>query len=329
MSMPRLVYMGTPGFAVPALEVLAARIDIELVLVVTQPDRPAGRGRRLASPPVKVAAQKLNLPLLQTHTLRDSAIRERITALCPDLIVVAAFGLILGRWILELPAAGCVNLHASLLPNYRGANPIATAILHGDPVTGVSLMRMESGLDTGPVFATRSLDILTADTTETLRPRLADLAADLLAGKIASLLDGSLLPVPQQEPATLTRPLVKADGLLDWTRSAIDLDRRIRAMWPWPRAFTFIPDEASTVLQIHAAIIAASDDSPQSAESSEPGLILPNTTGHHGVLVETGTGTRLLMTTVQFPGGRPLEGVSLTGHRALRPGTILGRRVPG
>ena len=326
MSMPRLVYMGTPAFAVPALEVLAARTGIDLALVVTQPDRPAGRGRHLTSPPVKTAASNLGLPTLQTHTLRDPSIRTRITDLAPDLIVVAAFGLILGRWILVLPAAGCVNLHASLLPHHRGANPIATAIFNGDPVTGVSLMRMEPGLDTGPVFATRSLNILPADTTESLTPRLAVLAAELLAENLDALLHGSLIPVSQEEPATLTEPLVKADGRLDWTRSAVDLDRQIRAMWPWPRAFSHLPNAVATTLQIHTAVVPRLDDSFPSANYLAPGLVLANTTGIHGVLVATGQESplaALLLTTVQFPGGRPLSGASLTNHPLLAPGTVF------
>lgn len=331
MTKPRLIYMGTPGFAVPALKSLAARPDIDLALVVTQPDRPAGRGRHLAPPPVKIAASDLNLPILQTHTLRDPGVRAHITDLFPDLIVVAAFGLILGRWILDLPAHGCVNLHASLLPNYRGANPIATAILNGDPITGVSLMRMESGLDTGPVFATASLPILPTHTTESLTPRLAELAAHLITDHLDALLDGSLPACPQPDAATLTRPLVKADGRLDWTNPAPVLERQIRAMWPWPRAFTNLPDDTATALQIHAATLADPSTVGNVPSTAPPGLILPNPSGgahgKPGILVATGTSSdrsALLLTIVQLPGGRPISGHALTNHPALTPGTILG-----
>ena len=325
MPKPRLIYMGTPDFAVPALSALATRTDMDLALVVTQPDRPAGRGRLLTPPAVKTAALELNLPLLQTHSLRDAGIRDRITDLAPDLIVVAAFGLILGRWVLDLPVHGCVNLHASLLPNYRGANPIATAILNGDQITGVSLMRMESGLDTGPVYATGSLPILATDTTESLTPRLADLAADLLGSHLEALLNGSLPAIAQPDTATLTRPLIKADGRIDWTNSAIAIERQVRAMWPWPRAFTTFPD-GSTTLQIHSAVVAdLSFDLDSSGNAA--GLILPNTLGGPGVLVASGTSSDpgvLLLTTVQLPGGRPLTSHALANTPALIPGTILG-----
>lgn len=331
MTKPRLIYLGTPEFAVPALKSLAARPDIDLALVVTQPDRPAGRGRHLTPPPVKIAASELNLPILQTHTLRDPDIRARITDLAPDLIVVAAFGLILGRWILDLPAHGCVNLHASFLPNYRGANPIATAILNGDPVTGVSLMRMEPGLDTGPVFATASIPILPTDTTESLTPRLAELAAHLITDHLDALLDSSIPAIPQPDTATLTRPLVKADGRLDWTSPAPVLERQIRAMWPWPRAFTTLPDATATALQIHAATLTDPSTVENVPSASPAGLILPNPSatadGKPGILVATGTSSdrgALLLTTVQLPGGRPLSGPALTNHPALTPGTILG-----
>src|SRR5699024_2299904 len=150
---PRIIFMGTPDFAVPALEHLAEFEGAEIALVVTQPDRRAGRGKQMSSPAVKIAADRLGLPVLQTGTVRNAEVRERIVDIQPDLVVVSAFGMILGRWILELPAHGCVNLHASLLPKYRGANPIAAAIASGEQETGVSLMRMDRGLDTGPVYA--------------------------------------------------------------------------------------------------------------------------------------------------------------------------------
>ncbi|MGI8485818.1 MAG: methionyl-tRNA formyltransferase [Thermomicrobiales bacterium] len=325
MPKPRLIYMGTPDFAVPALRALAARPDIDLALVVTQPDRPAGRGRRLTPPPVKTTALELSLPILQTHTLRDADVRDRITVLAPDLIVVAAFGLILGRWVLDLPRHGCVNLHASLLPHYRGANPIATAILNGDSTTGVSLMRMESGLDTGPVYATGSLPILATDTTASLTPRIADLAANLLESHLETLLGGSLPAIAQPDTATLTRPLVKADGRIDWTNSAAAIERQVRAMWPWPRAFTTLPD-GDTAVQIHAAVVA--NLSFDQSDSGKPaGLILPNTSGKPGVLVASGTSSDpgvLVLTTVQLPGGRPLTDHALANNPLLIPGTVLG-----
>jgi methionyl-tRNA formyltransferase len=308
---PRVIFMGTPDFAVPALERLAPDDGIELALVVTQPDRPAGRGKKLASPAVKVVANRLNLPVLQTSTLRDPDVRARITNLDPDLIVVAAFGMILGRWILSLPARGCVNLHASLLPKYRGANPIAAAIAEGDNVTGVSLMHMDSGLDTGPVHATIEVNITSSDTTESLTPRLGAAAGELLSRQLGALLEGSLPAVPQRTGATLTRPMTKADGWLDYGLSAETLERRVRAMWPWPRAWTTSADGAR--IQIHGSEVAADTSG------------MPGTVVHEGkkVLVATGDGG-LLLKRAQLPGARPIEGQALLSSKLLAEGTVLG-----
>ncbi|HWV36584.1 MAG TPA: methionyl-tRNA formyltransferase [Thermomicrobiales bacterium] len=314
MSRPRLIFMGTPEFAVPALECLARRTDIELALVVTQPDRPAGRGRRLTPPPVKVAASERNLPILQTSTLRDPAVRERIIGIKPDLIVVAAFGMILGRWILDLPRHGCVNLHASLLPSYRGANPIATAILEGDQKTGVSLMRMERGLDTGPVYATAALQIDSQDTTVTLTSRLADLAGQLIDTRVDDLLNDRIEPQPQPLGATLTRPLVKADGWLDWTMDANRLARQVRAMWPWPRAWTTLP--TGDALQVHAARPCETIEG-----SRQPGELVRR---GGRTLVTCGDGT-FELARIQLAGGKPLEAAAIAHHPALPDGTILGQ----
>jgi methionyl-tRNA formyltransferase len=308
---PRVIFMGTPDFAVPALERLAATDGIDISLVVTQPDRPAGRGKKLAAPAVKLASERLDLPILQTPTLRDPDIRARIINRAPDLIVVAAFGMILGRWILSLPARGCVNLHASLLPKFRGANPIAATIAEGEHVTGVSLMHMDSGLDTGPVHALIEVDITSNDTTESLTPRLGAAAGELLSRQLGALLEGSLPAVPQGSGATLTRPMTKADGWLDFALPAVALERRVRAMWPWPRAWTTGADGAR--IQIHAASVT-------SHVSGAPGTVQ-----HEGkdVLIATGDGG-LLLHRVQLPGGRPMEGQGLLASTSLAEGTVLG-----
>ena len=308
----RIIFMGTPEFAVPALERLAAHDGTEPVLVVTQPDRPAGRGKRLVAPPVRVAADRLGLPVLQTPTLRDPEVRQRIIGLAPDLVVVAAFGMILGRWILELPVHGCVNLHASLLPRYRGASPIAAAIAEGEPVTGVSLMRMDRGLDTGPVYATIEVDIRDNDTTESLMRRLAGAAGELLVTHVTRLLSGSLEARPQGAGAALTRPMVKDDGWLDFSRAAVELERRVRAMWPWPRAWTTSEDGQRA--QVHAAAVRA-------PVAAAPGTVVREDTS---VLVATGDGA-LELVRVQLPGGRPIEGHALAMARALAPGARLGQ----
>jgi methionyl-tRNA formyltransferase len=308
---PRVIFMGTPEFAVPALERLAAKGSVDVALVVTQPDRPAGRGRKLVSPAVKEAADRLGLPVLQTPTLRDPDVRARIVKLAPDLIVVAAFGMILGKWILTLPRRGCVNLHASLLPKYRGANPIATAIADGEAITGVSLMHMEAGLDTGAVYATVEVDITDEDTTESLTSRLADAAGELLVAHLAALIDGSLPAVPQGAGATLTRPMMKADGWLDFGRSAAELERRVRAVWPWPRAWTTGP--GGSRIQIHAAGV-------HGGLAGEPGRIVRR---GRDVLIATVDGA-LALRRIQLPGGTPIEGAAILQARGLAEGAVLG-----
>jgi methionyl-tRNA formyltransferase len=305
------MYMGTPEFAVPALERLASSDACDVALVVTQPDRPAGRGKRLVSPSVKVAADRLRLPVLQTGTLRNPAIRERIIVVQPDLIVVAAFGMILGKWILDLPARGCVNLHASLLPKYRGANPIASAIAMGEERTGVSLMRMKQGLDTGPVYSTCEMNV-DRETTESLTLKLAELAGDLLSKHLDALLAGTIDAQPQEEGATLTRLMTKNDGWLDFSRPALEIERHVRAMWSWPRAWTTTAD--GTRIQVH-----------ETAVDQETHLSA-GTVHNDGRVVLVGTGGGALeLRRIQPPGGKPIEGHSIAQVPALTDGAVLGR----
>jgi methionyl-tRNA formyltransferase len=310
--------MGTPDYACPPLETLARAAGVEVALVVTQPDRSAGRGRKLLAPPVKVAAEQLGLPVYQAATLKTAELRQPIVDARPDLIVVAAFGLILGRSILELPSLGCINLHASLLPRYRGAAPISAAILRGDPTTGVTLMGMERGLDTGPIHATMDVDIHQFDTTESLTDRLAIVAADLLAEHMEELLDGSSSSTPQPPGATLTRPLVKADGWIDWTASAEQIEHHVRAMWPWPRAWTTLP--SGEPFQIHAASIEPSD--PNS--NDDPGTMR---TMRGNLLIQCGGGT-LMIQRGQLPGGKPLTGSQLATRSDFRETLQLGLGEP-
>ncbi len=313
----RCIYMGTPDFACPALRALATMGGVSVDLVVTQPDRAVGRGRKTQSPPVKVVAEELGLSIYQTASLRTAEQREPIVAIDPDLIVVAAFGLILGNSILTLPRLGCINLHASLLPAYRGAAPISAAIANGDGQTGVTLMRMERGLDTGPMQASSSIDISDTDTTESLTARLADVAADLLRSSLAELIAGQLPAVPQGDGATLTRPLVKADGWIDWSRSAVDLERHVRAMWSWPRAWT--TTDRGDALQIHQAT-ATTDNETAASPPRIPGTIV-NANG--GLAVATGDGL-LVIERGQLPGGKPLPGQVLAQRPELQPGQELG-----
>jgi len=233
---PRTVFMGSPDFAVPALERLAAAGTV--VGVVTQPDRPAGRGRTLVPPPVKEAALRLGLPVIQPERLRQPEAMAQLRLWAPDLIVVAAFGQILKPEVLDLPRFGCLNIHGSLLPRGRGAAPIQAAILAGDLETGITIMKMDPGVDTGPMLAMRSLPIAPDDTAGTLFDKLAPLGANLLLEALPRYLTGELVPQPQPaEGATYAPMLKKEDGLLDFSRPAVELERRVRAFQPWPGAY--------------------------------------------------------------------------------------------
>lgn len=237
--MPRLVFMGSPQFAVPSLEALAREYDIAAVF--TQPDKPAGRGKVLTAVPVKTWADAHHLPVYQPRSFRkEPEAVAALRALNPDLIVVAAYGLILPQSVLDIPARGCVNVHGSLLPRHRGAAPIASAILAGDDVTGITIMLMDAGMDTGPMLATASEPIRSDDTTASLSERLSRLGARLLIETLPKYLNGDLAPQPQPEDGVTYSPKInKADARLDWTLPAIEIDRRVRAYVPWPGAFAW------------------------------------------------------------------------------------------
>lgn len=239
----RIVFMGTPLFAVPSLQALhAAGHGWEIVAVVTQPDRPAGRGKQVSVGPVKALAERLGLPVLQPPTLRKApAAVAELAALSADLFVVAAYGLILPRRVLELPTYGCINVHASLLPAYRGASPISAAILDGLEVTGVSIMLMDEGMDTGPILTQATQPITATDTTGSLTERLAQQGAKLLVETLPRWLAGDLPPIPQAElpgMPSICRLIKKEAGLIDWSLPAATIERMTRAYAPWPSAYT-------------------------------------------------------------------------------------------
>jgi methionyl-tRNA formyltransferase len=247
----RSVFMGSPEFALPALESLESQTQI--VGVVTQPDRPAGRGREMTRPPIKILAEKLGLPLIQPATLRTPEALDQLRAWHPDIIVVTAFGQILRPEVLSLPRYGCVNLHASLLPQHRGASPIAAAILAGDLETGVTLMKMDPGLDTGPVLGARRLSIQDSDTSESLGQKLSLLAAETLTEFLPVYLRGEITPRPQDESrATYAPRLRKEDGRMDFQQPAEILDRKVRAFHPWPGTYTLWKGQPLRILEVRS-----------------------------------------------------------------------------
>ncbi len=228
--------MGSPDFALPTLSILAK--SHQVVGVITQPDRASGRGRELKSPPVKTLALELNIPVMQPEKLRMPEPMEQLRAWAPELIVVAAFGQILKKDVLELPRYGCINVHASLLPRWRGAAPINAAILAGDEEMGVTIMKMDVGLDTGPMFAKKFIRLNSDDTAGSVLSALSTLGANLLNETLPDIISGKLTAEPQPaEGATYAPMLKKEDGLLDFTYPAIELERRVRAMNPWPGAW--------------------------------------------------------------------------------------------
>ncbi len=306
----RTLFMGTPDFAVPVLRALVEG-GYTLVGVVTQPDHPAGRGRALLASPVKQYAQSQGLEVWQPTTLRAPAAVAEIAARRPDVIVVAAFGMILRADVLALPPYGCLNVHASLLPRHRGASPIAAAILAGDPVTGCTIMRMDEGVDTGPILAQATLDVRADDTTASLSERLATLGADLLVAVLPMWLEGAILAQPQPATgATFCRPIRKEEGQIDWSLPAVVIERMVRAYTPWPGAFTFWEGQPLKITRARVAEGVA-----------EPGRVL----AHGGVMgAAVGTGEGLLVLEELQPAGRrplPIRDF-LAGRRAF-----LGARL--
>jgi len=305
--MPRIVFMGSPAFAIPSLAALAREYSV--VGVVTQPDRPAGRGRLLTSPPVKLLAEEIGISLIQPRRLREVEVMEQLHAWRPDLIVVAAFGQILRQPVLELPPLGCINVHASLLPRWRGAAPVQAAILHGDEQTGITIMKMDAGIDTGPTLSQRSLSIYADDTAGSLGERLAALGAQLLLDTLPDYLNGVIQPNAQDDAlATYAPMLAKADGLLDLNRPAEALSRQVRAYNPWPGAFIHYQDEIFKVH--HASASAPGEPLPGELQAGQRTRLagLP--------AVMCGDGNLLLLELVQPAGKKTIPGnVFIQGAR--------------
>lgn len=264
----RIVFMGSPEFAIPVLKSLNDHFHV--VGVVTQPDRPAGRGKVLTPPPVKKLALELNIPFIQPQRLKDAEAMQQLHEWRPEVIVVAAFGQILRQAVLSLPPYGCVNVHASLLPRWRGAAPVQSAILHGDKETGVTIMLMDVGVDTGPILSQRSIPILPEDTGGSLSHRLSLLGADLLLETLPKYLEGSIQPQPQDESGATYAPMLsKADGLIDCSQSAEILARKVRAYNPSPGTYILWDN---LVLKIHKAHRAGGFASPPGKRLIHQGL---------------------------------------------------------
>lgn len=293
--MTRIVFMGTPEFAVPILQMLVESYDV--VAVYTRTDKPVGRGKQVTPSPVKLFAQQHNLPLEQPRTLRNGAEQHLLQSYQPDVIVVAAYGMLLPKAILDAPRKGCLNVHASLLPRWRGASPITYTILHGDAETGVTLMEMDEGLDTGAILTQRVIPIAPDETTGTLTEKLSQLGAQLVCDALPDYLAGKLRATPQDPSrATMTPLVAKEDGRIKWDTSAIFIERMVRAYQPWPTAYTQYRGEQLKILR--AAVL----------EHNAPEI--PGTVLQIGKDIGAATGKGILL----------LREVQLAGKRAMSAG---------
>ncbi len=317
----KVVFAGTPEFARVALEQLLAA-GHEVPLVLTQPDRPAGRGMKLQASPVKQCAlahgiavsQPLSLRLDGKYPQEAAAARAALLAAQPDVMVVAAYGLILPQWVLDLPAKGCLNIHASLLPRWRGAAPIHRAIEAGDAQTGVTIMQMDAGLDTGDMCLVEALDIAADDTTASLHDKLAEMGGRMLVQALALSAEGRLQRAPQPaEGTTYAHKIEKAESTIDWAQSAVQIDRRVRAFNPFPAASTRMGEE---VVKIWAA-----QPERHSPAGAVPGQVLA--ADGQGIVVACGEGA-LRISALQRPGGKRLQAADFLRGHALQPGQVLG-----
>ena len=310
----RIVFMGTPEFAVPPLEHLM-HSKYPVVAVCTQPDKSAGRGRPLVSSPVKRAAASWNLTVVQPTSLKSPGAVAQLAGFHPDVIVVAAFGQVLPRSVLEIPRYGCINIHPSLLPRFRGASPVAGAILAGDEFTGVSIMLMDRGLDTGPVLARAQIPISSRDTTGSLTGKLSQVAARMLQEALSYWTRGELAPQPQDESgATYSNPVTKEEGRIDWRLPAVEIWRRVRAFNPWPGCYTLWQGRRFRIIE---AV-------PLSGEiTAEAGRVVALTSDGAEFGVSTGEGV-LGVLTVQLEGKRAISAAEfLRGQRQFIGATLL------
>ena len=324
----RIIFMGTAELSCASLEKLGADKNFSIVAVVTQPDKPKGRDLKLTPSPVKVLAEKLNLPVLQPLKARDENFISQLRGLSPDLIVVVAYGQILPRAMLDLPPHGCVNVHTSLLPKHRGAAPIQRAIAEGDAETGVTIMQMDAGLDTGPILSVRRTPILPADDSQALHDRLALIGAELLAETIPDYVAGKILPQPQPaEGSTYAAKIKKEDGQIDWNLPAENIWCRLRAFTPWPGAFTFLrsaghrPGVNASIEQLAGPVLLKILKAEVVEVSGGAGEVL--SADKHGIVVGCGKNA-LRILELQREGGKRLAAAPFLAGHPIASGEQIG-----
>ena len=309
----RIVFMGTPDFSVGTLEAILAA-GHQVAAVVTQPDKPKGRGKALQATPVKEAALAHGLTVYQPRKVREDSFLEELKKINPDVIVVVAFGQIIPRTILELPKFGCINVHASLLPKYRGAAPIQWAVIDGEEVSGVTVMRMDAGLDTGDMLSKVEVPLAEDETGGSLFDKLSEAGARQLVQTLDRLEDGTVQPEkqPEESPTGYARMITKADGLIDWTKDAKSIERLIRGLNPWPSAFSRLEGKN---LKIWKAAVQEQDS------GLAPGTVI--SAGREGLSVQTGQG-RLNILELQLEGKKRMEADAFLRGCTLETGAVLG-----
>jgi len=312
MTGMRIIFMGTPDFACPTLATLIERGE-QVVAVVTQPDRPKGRGQQTLPPPVKVLAQEHGIPVFQPVKVRHPEAIDEIRSLNPDLIVVVAFGQILPKALLDIPKHGCINVHASLLPYYRGAAPLNWCIINGETETGVTTMMMDVGLDTGDMLLKRSTPIDPDEDTRSLHDRLCQIGAELLGETLDELAAGRLVPEKQDDALTCYAPMLKKeDGLIDWSKDAATVKNLVRGMTPWPGAYSYLDDKLLKVYRVQTA-----------TGTGTPGSVL--SAGRDGIEVACGEGS-IIIHELQLEGKKRLNAVEFVAGCKLEPGMALGKK---
>lgn len=317
----RIVFMGTPEFAVASLEALL-RSPYDVVGVVTQPDRPKGRGQEVVASPVKLVAQRAQIPILQPLKMKDPGFVAALQAWQPEVIVVAAFGRILPKSILDVPPRGCVNVHASLLPKYRGAGPIQWAVINGERETGITTMQMDEGMDTGAILLQEPVPIAPDDTAGTLSSKLAEVGGRLLLDTLRRLDAGDLTPRPQDHAQATMAPLLKKeDGQIDWSSPAASIANRVRGLSPWPGAYTYRGTERWSLWKADAVEQTASG----TGQPAVPGTLLVS--GKDALLVQTGSGVLRIMEFQPANSRRMSVAQYLAGH-TLESGLRLGPPPP-
>jgi len=312
MTGMRIIFMGTPEFACPTLATLIERGE-QVVAVVTQPDRPKGRGQQTLPPPVKLLAEQHGIPVFQPVKVRHPDAIEKIRSLEPDLIVVVAFGQILPKALLDIPKHGCINVHASLLPYYRGAAPLNWCIINGETQTGVTTMMMDVGLDTGDMLLKKATPIDPDEDTRSLHDRLSRIGAELLAETLEQLADGALVPEKQDDALTCYAPMLKKeDGQIDWHKDAASIKNLVRGMTPWPGAFSHIDGKLLKVYRVQTG-----------SGTGTPGAILA--AGRDGIEVACGEGS-IVIHELQLEGKKRLFAAEFLAGCKLEPGALLGKK---